>query len=81
MIPHPFGVAGLIANTAAALLLVRYPPLLDQYTRDGRPIFEWAGAPTTEGKRRSRIATRGYPFAMSLLALGFLLQLLDLLAG
>ncbi len=78
-IPHPFAYAGLVVNMAASFLLLWYPPMLDPYTAAGRRTVDWVRAPTTAGKHRSELAKRGYSLGMSLLVLGFFLQLLDLL--
>jgi hypothetical protein len=76
---HPLGMLGLIVNVAGTFLLLRFPPAVVQYTQDGRRVVEWVGTPTAEGKHRALLAMRGYPLGVSLLTLGFLLQLLDLL--
>jgi hypothetical protein len=79
VIHHPIGIAGLIVNMIAVLLLLRFPPSVSQYTADGRPIIGWAGVATDGGKRRHLIRKHGYEFAIALLFLGFFLQLLDLI--
>jgi hypothetical protein len=78
-LPHAFGIVGLIINMFAVLLLLKYPPRVTEYTRDGRPIIGWGGVASEAGKRKYTMRKYGYQFAISLLFLGFFLQLLDLI--
>jgi hypothetical protein len=85
MIAHPFGVVGLGLNVMGTFLLLWFPPTAENYTRDGQKVIgpwaelarnhyeqhEWQRAHYWE-RRTSRIA-------LSLLALGFVLQGIDLL--
>jgi hypothetical protein len=78
---HLLGIAGLAVNIFGSFLLLRFPPMVEQFTPDGAPIGGWSGKATPEGRRQYTVAKRGYPLGTSLLTLGFLLQLLDLLGA
>jgi hypothetical protein len=80
MIPHPFGIGGLVANMIATVMLLKFPPDLKGYLPDGSNVGgTFAELPTPEGKRRFRRLQDGYKLALALLFLGFFLQALDLL--
>jgi hypothetical protein len=79
--PHPYGSIGLIANMVGTLLMLRYPPSVQEYTESGRPIILWAGRESADGKYRYTMRKHAYSFALSLLFFGFFLQLLDLFAA
>jgi hypothetical protein len=78
---HCVGILGLSFNMIASFILLWFPPSVREYTEEGAPSVSFIGPPTAEGKRRHRIRKHGYSFAIALLILGFLLQLLDLLSG
>lgn len=78
---HCLAIAGLTLNTAGALLLLRFPPIFRTLTKDGREYAGWVNEPTPEGRRGYRFQYWGFRTAILLLALGFLLQLADLLRG
>jgi len=87
--PHFWGVAGLLFNMAAAVMLLWFPPKIEEYTPDG--LWVPGGGPFSEipaneevrrrNVRRYQVRREGFRFAFALLFLGFLLQLLDLLIG
>lgn len=80
-IPHLWGVVGLASNTVGALMLLWFPPDTKGFQKDGSWRGWWSTGPTEKGKREYRYFRSGFQLAISLLALGFLLQLLDLLKG
>jgi hypothetical protein len=80
-IPHPFGIAGVMANMAGALALLYFPPKVVEYTRDGRRVVQWVGRGSDEGRRTFQIRRDGFQLGIGLLFLGFFLQLLDILTS
>lgn len=81
MIPHPFGVAGLLLNSAAAVGLLKFTSNPD--ANAGLPHDTLRSLRTTmpELRRPYQRAVLGWRLSLVALALGFLLQLLDLLSG
>ena len=85
---HPLAIAGLIANIAASVLLLWFPPKVE-YTAEGLHVTDGgsyaelpaSGEGVRDNLRRYRVRREGFQFALWLLILGFLLQLLDLLSG
>ena len=79
---HPMAIIGLISNMAGSVMLLWYPPKVTEYTAEGAAVSAGGSfsemLPTPFGKRQYEIRRRGFNFAIALLVLGFLLQLLDL---
>ena len=78
---HLLGVLGLICNTIGAVLLMCFPPLTQLATARGQESLTWAGAASSEGRRRDWLHREGFRVGVALLTLGFLLQLGDLLTA
>jgi len=86
---HPFGIAGLIVNMTALVLLWVNTPKVQEYTtdKDWSPdggFFSEVPASADGRKhhiRRFHIRRDGFRLPFALLFLGFLLQLLDLLVA
>jgi len=82
---HPFGIAGLIVNMTALVLLWVNTPKVEETDREWSPdggFFSEAPAPAEGRKhhiRRFHVRREGFRLPFALLFLGFLLQLLDLL--
>jgi hypothetical protein len=72
-------VIGLVINTAAAVIVFFYPPVVTQFTAKGEPFITVVANPTEEGKRKGPWQRRLPRFALCLLGIGFLLQLLSAL--
>jgi hypothetical protein len=81
MLHHPIGVVGLALGMIASLLLLRFEKGAGGYLPNGIYVSPegktWA--PTKEGQRRYQFEINGFRFTITLLALSFLLQLVDLL--
>ena len=83
---HPLGVWGLSINAAGTLLLLIFPPKVDRYTPDGVMIMGgFSEIPDSAAQRRQwrrayLVRRWGYQVAVTMLLIGFLLQLLDLIA-
>jgi hypothetical protein len=78
---HPIGMVGLAANTLGSLMLLWYPPDLRGYQPDGSWHGWFAVAPTPEGKREYASRREGYQLSVGLIALGFFLQLFDMIVA
>ena len=80
---HALGIVGLVLNMAGALMLLWFPPKVPEYSPEGAAVSaggSFSELPATPyGKRQYEIRRRGFNFAIALLVLGFLLQLVDLL--
>jgi hypothetical protein len=78
---HPIGVTGLILGTIAALLLLRFQADAHGYLPNGmyRRADGQLVAGTPDGDKRYQFEINGFRFTITLLALSFLLQLVDLL--
>ncbi len=76
---HPFGIAGLIVNTLSAVGLLIFTSKPDA----GSPLtHEQLQSVRSPAQRRQYFwKVWGYRGSFAALALGFVLQLLDLLAG
>jgi hypothetical protein len=81
---HPFGIVGLIINMVGSLVLLWFPPTVEEYTPDGFKIsgslseLPESDAQRHEWQRNFRARKRAFRGAMALLLIGFTLQLLDL---
>jgi hypothetical protein len=80
-IPHP-GVAGLVLNTLAGILLVFFPPGAEGIKPTGEKIVDSTFGFSVIGLRgRYLWLTWGFRIAMGLLVVGFILQGADLLTS
>lgn len=79
MIRHPFGIAGLALSTLGAGLLLRFQSPVTLYTPLGEQVMTWVKNATPEDRRRYLIQVIGYRTAVIALAVGFVLQAVDLL--
>ena len=70
-----FTIIGLVLNTAGAVLLVFFPPVLQRFTKDGAPEISWIGKPTPLGRFRGRWQRPLSIVGLLLLALGFVVQI------
>jgi hypothetical protein len=81
-IPHPFGVAGLVLNTLAAVLLLIFPPGAGGIQPSGFKVTDPTfGFVTPVGRGRYLFLTWGFRISMGLFFVGFLLQAIDLLTS
>ena len=84
---HPLGVTGLVLNAIGSLLLIRYGPNVEGYTKDGFRVPEgspFSEVPSSHYQKedwRREFKRRQWTFriAFALLTSGFVLQLFDLL--
>jgi hypothetical protein len=70
---------GLLIATVAAILMYYFPARPTLYTVDGQPIVQWLANQTPEGKRKGKVQLFLSKFALALLAVGFLVQLVGAL--
>jgi len=86
MSQHCVGIAGLVLNMAGSLLLIWFPPTVQEYTPEGVKIsgslseLPESDAQRHEWQRRFRARTRAFRGAIALLLIGFALQLVDLIS-
>jgi hypothetical protein len=74
---HPFGIAGLIVNTLSAIGLLTFTRFPDA----GSPLTheQLQSVRSPEQRRRYAWKVRGYRGSLIALAIGFALQLVDLI--
>jgi hypothetical protein len=69
-------VVGLIISTAAAVMMLYFPPRAVMYTEKGEGVVSFVSNPTEKGKLLGKWQTRLAKVGPSLLILGFAFQLI-----
>lgn len=75
---HPWGIAGLVANTLGAFGLLRFTSNPDANATLTHEHLQSLRLVMPESRRSYRFEINGYRISIGALALGFILQLIDL---